>query len=110
MKQRQTFLDDSFRDALTELRKASVRPPLVVLLWLLVLWETSVLKDSGSDELLEWTSELLRDLKIDSWEGIREVLKKVIWIDCLFDATGKRIFKPILSKINKHRLGIESSL
>ena len=99
MKQRQAYLDGSLRDALGELRKASVQPPRAVVLWLLVLWEMNTNGDE-CDELLEWTCEVLRDLKISSWDGIREVLKRVIWIDCLFDTSGRRAFEPILAQVN----------
>jgi hypothetical protein len=100
MKQRQAYLDDSFRNALAGLRETAVRQPSAVLLWLLVLWETNVAERSGSDEFLEWTVEVLRDVEIDSWDGMRAVLKTVIWIDCLFDTSGRRTFKPILERVN----------
>lgn len=99
MKQRQACLDGSFRDALGELRKVSVQPPRPVLLWLLVLWEMNINGDE-CDEFLDWTCEVLRDLEISSWDGILEVLKTVVWIDCLFDTSGKRAFEPILAHLN----------
>ena len=99
MKQRQAYLDGSFRDALGELRKASVQPPRAVVLWLLVLWEMNV-QGADCDEFLEWACEALRAMKISSWDGIREVLKTVIWIDCLFDASGRRAFEPILAQVS----------
>lgn len=99
MKQRQAYLDGSFRDALGELRKASVQPPWAVLLWLLVLWEMNINGD-GCDEFLEWTCEVLRDMEISSWDGIRGVLKTVVWIDCLFDTPGRRALEPILAQMS----------
>jgi len=106
MKQRQAYLDGSFRDALTVLRKASVQPPRAVVLWLLVLWEMNINGD-GFDVFLEWTCEILRDMEIRSWDGIREVLKTVIWIDCLFDTPGRRAFEPILAHVNGQPRDIE---
>ena len=99
MKQRQTYLDGSFRDALGVLRKTSVQPPRVVVLWLLVLWEMNV-QGADCDEFLEWTCDVLRDLEISSWDRIREVLKTVVWIDCLFDTSGRRAFEPILAQMS----------
>ena len=99
MKQRQAYLDGSFRDALGELRKVSVQPPRPVLLWLLVLWEININGDE-CDEFLDWTCEVLRDLEISSWDGIRGVLKTVVWIDCLFDTPGRRALEPILAQMS----------
>jgi hypothetical protein len=99
MKQRQAYLDNSFREALSELRKAKVRPPGAVLLWLLVLWKITVSDDSNHDVFSEWTFEVLRGLGVESWDSVRDVLKTVVWIDCLFDASGRRVFDPILKKI-----------
>ena len=106
MKQRQAYLDGSFRDALGKLRKASVQPPRTVVLWLLVLWEMNVQGDD-CDEFLEWTCEVLRDMGISSWNGIREVLKKVTWIDCLFNTPGRRAFEPILVQLSRRPPEIE---
>ncbi|KAH6958214.1 hypothetical protein DER45DRAFT_213491 [Fusarium avenaceum] len=101
MKQRQAFLDDSFREALYELMKAEVRPPDAVLLWLLVLWKITVSDDSRHDVFSEWTFEVLRGLEVKSWDGVRDVLKTVVWIDCLFDVSGRRVFEPMLEKMTR---------
>lgn len=99
MKQRQAFLDDSFRGALVELRKGGVRPSDTMLLWLLVLWKITVSDDSDHDVFSEWTFEVLHGLEVKSWNGVRDVLKTVVWIDCLFDASGRRVFEPMLKKM-----------
>jgi hypothetical protein len=99
MKQRQAYLDDSFKEALSRLRKAEVQPPDAVLLWLLALWKITVSHGSGHDVLSEWTFEVLRGLEVKSWDGVRDILKTVVWVDCLFDASGRRVFEPMLESM-----------
>ncbi|KAF4454483.1 hypothetical protein F53441_2987 [Fusarium austroafricanum] len=101
MKQRQAYLDDSFRDALSQLRKASIQPPAAVTVWLLVLWRTSSTQNPSNEILEEWTFEALDSSEISSWTGMNNVLKTVVWIDCLFDASSRRVFEPILEKATK---------
>ncbi|KAF4417421.1 fungal specific transcription factor domain-containing [Fusarium acutatum] len=98
MKQRQAYLDESFRDTLRELKKAASRPPATVLLWLLVVWRTNS-DQGGSDESIEeWLLEVMDGSGIGSWPELHKLLKLVLWIDCLFDASSKRILEPILEK------------
>ncbi|KAF5632969.1 uncharacterized protein FTJAE_7354 [Fusarium tjaetaba] len=108
MKQRQAYLDESFRDALMDLKKAATRPPDTVLLWLLVIWRTSSSQVGGDEAIEEWLLEVMGGLGICSWPELHKALKSVLWIDCLFDTSSKRILEPILKKVGKK--GVEVDL
>ncbi|KAF5677628.1 hypothetical protein FHETE_1679 [Fusarium heterosporum] len=101
MKQRQIYLDDSFKGALLELKKSPVQPPSALLLWLLVLWKTTGGNGPSDNVFSGWTCEVIRGLGIESWAGMRDVLKTVLWIDCLFDTPSRHIFEPILVKTSE---------
>ncbi|KAF5555827.1 fungal specific transcription factor factor domain-containing protein [Fusarium napiforme] len=98
MKQRQAYLDESFRDALMEMKNAFVQPPSTVLLWLLVIWRTNSVQGGGDEAIEEWLLEVMGGLGICSWPELHRTLKSVLWIDCLFDASSQRILEPILGK------------
>ncbi|KAF5577477.1 hypothetical protein FPCIR_12091 [Fusarium pseudocircinatum] len=105
MKQRQAYLDESFRDALMNLEKASVQPPTTVLLWLLVIWRTNSVQSGTYQAIEEWFLEVVDSLGICSWPKLHKILKSVLWIDCLFDASSKRILEPILGKTARKEAG-----
>ncbi|KAF5578591.1 hypothetical protein FPANT_9930 [Fusarium pseudoanthophilum] len=108
MKQRQAYLDESFRDALRELKKAATQPPTAVLLWLLVIWRTNSVQ-SGTDQAIEeWFLGVVDSLRIFSWPKLHNVLKSVLWIDCLFDASSKRILEPMLEKTAREQAEVKS--
>ena len=98
MKQRQAYLDNSFKEALAKLKKAPAQLPQALNLWLLVLWNANVADDPGQDIFSEWTIKVVRSLDIGSWTDAHDILKTVIWIDCLFDASSRRAFESILAK------------
>ncbi|KAF9765330.1 hypothetical protein IL306_002417 [Fusarium sp. DS 682] len=98
MKQRQAYLDDSFRNVLSELKEASVQPPGIILLWLLVIWRTNSVQNCNGEVFEEWSLKVMDDLAIRSWSELHKVLKSVLWIDCLFDASSKRALELLLSK------------
>ncbi|KAI1011383.1 hypothetical protein LB504_002279 [Fusarium proliferatum] len=108
MKQRQAYLDGSFRDALRELQKASVQPPTTVILWLLVIWRTNSVHDICDEAIEEWFLEVMGDFGIYSWLELHKVLKSVLWVDCLFDASSKRILAPILEEAARKGFEIDS--
>ncbi|KAM0083059.1 hypothetical protein ACKRZS_005004 [Fusarium odoratissimum] len=108
MKQRQAYLDDSFRDALIELKKAPTRPPSTVLLWLLMIWRTNSVQDGGDQAIEGWILEVMDGLAICSWSELHNVLKSVLWVDCLLDASSKRILEPILEKAARKGAGVDS--
>ncbi|KAF5704247.1 hypothetical protein FMUND_12626 [Fusarium mundagurra] len=108
MKQRQAYLDESFRDALMELKKAATQPPTTVLLWLLVIWRTNSIQGCCDEVVEEWFLEVLGGLGICSWPELKKVLKSVLWIDCLFDASSKRILEPILEKASSKGAKVDS--
>ncbi|RKL49766.1 hypothetical protein BFJ72_g1222 [Fusarium proliferatum] len=108
MKQRQANLDDSFRDALRELQKALIQPPTTVILWLLVIWRTNSVQGGCDEAIEEWFLEVMGDLGIYSWPELHKVLKSVLWVDCLFDASSKRILAPILEEAARKGFEIDS--
>ncbi|EWG45096.1 hypothetical protein FVEG_15793 [Fusarium verticillioides 7600] len=98
MKQRQAYLDGSFRDALMELKKATTQLPTAVFLWLLVVWRISSVQIGCDEAIDEWFLEVMDGLGICAWPELHGALKSVLWIDCLFDAPSKRILMPILEE------------
>ncbi|EWZ41167.1 hypothetical protein FOZG_06571 [Fusarium oxysporum Fo47] len=108
MKQRQAYLDDSFTDALIELKKAATRPPSTVLLWLLMIWRTNSVQGGGDQAIEGWILEVMDGLAICSWSELHNVLKSVLWVDCLFDASSKRILEPTLEKAARKGAGVDS--
>ncbi|KAG5803039.1 hypothetical protein H9Q74_012221 [Fusarium xylarioides] len=108
MKQRQAYLDETLRDALMELKKTSVQPPSTVLLWILVIWRTNSAQD-GCDEAIEkWFLEVMCGLGICSWSELYSVLKSVLWIDCLFNASSNRILDKLLEKAARKGTKVDS--
>lgn len=99
MKQRQAYLDESFRDALRELQKALIQPPTTVILWLLVIWRTNSVQGEYDETIEEWFLEVMGDLGINSCPELHRVLKSVLWVDCLFGASSNRILAPILEEV-----------
>ncbi|KAF5709153.1 hypothetical protein FGLOB1_6062 [Fusarium globosum] len=108
MKQRQANLDNSFRDALRELQRALIQPPTTVILWLLVIWRTNSVQGGCDEAIEEWFLEVMGDLRIYSWPELHKVLKSVLWVDCLFDASSKRILAPILEEAARKGFEIDS--
>ncbi|KAF5551148.1 hypothetical protein FPHYL_9198 [Fusarium phyllophilum] len=108
MKQRQAYLDESFRDALMELKKAATRPPTTVLLWLLVILRTNDIQGGTDQAIKEWFLEVMGGLGTCSWSELHKVLKSVLWIDCLFDASSKRILGPILEDLGRKGVAVSS--
>ncbi|SCV56399.1 uncharacterized protein FFB14_14604 [Fusarium fujikuroi] len=98
MKQRQAYLDDSFRDALRELQKTLIRPPTTVILWLLVIWRTNSVQGGCDEAIEEWFLEVMGGSGIYSWLELHKVLKSVLWVDCLFNASSKRILASLLEE------------
>jgi hypothetical protein len=98
MKHRQAYLDDSFRDALMEMKKSFVQPPVTILLWLLVIWRTNFARGGCDEAIEEWLLEVMGGLGICSWPELHKTLKSVLCIDCLFDAPSKRVLAPILEE------------
>lgn len=96
MNQRQKYLDDMFRDALSKLKEASSQPPLGVLFWLLMLWSITV--SPGDDMIAEWRHGVVQDLGLCSWPEAQKVLKSVLWIGCLFDNSGQQAFDSVSSR------------
>ncbi|KAM5385434.1 hypothetical protein ACJZ2D_001075 [Fusarium nematophilum] len=92
MKQRQQYLDDSFRDALLKLNGSSTQPPLAVLLWLLMTWSMNVSGHVAEGNVQQWLDDLLQS-KFHSWTEAHDALKSVMWIDCMHNAAGKQVFE-----------------
>ncbi|KAI8723186.1 hypothetical protein NCS52_00173900 [Fusarium sp. LHS14.1] len=95
MNQRQSYLDDSFRDALSRLKEAPSQPPLGVLFWLLMLWNITVFPEDHF--FADWQHAVIQGLGLRSWSEGQKVLKSVLWIGCLFDSSGQQAFDSILS-------------
>jgi hypothetical protein len=108
MKQRQVYLDDTFKDALLELKKASIQPPDSILLWLLVIWRTNSGQDCNDKVFEGWILEVMGELATCSWSEMHRVLKSVLWIDCLFDASSRRALGPILGKAARKGVEVDS--
>lgn len=89
MRQRQEYLDRMFHSALKAARTSPVPPRIAF--WLLVLWH-STSEDLNEDVLTAWLDEVMVQLSINENEQARQVLKAVMWIDCLFDASIDVVF------------------
>lgn len=85
MRQRQGYLDRVFQSALTAMRKSPVPPQITF--WLLVVWYTCTSEDLDRDFLTAWLDEIMVQLGVNKKEQARQILKSVMWIDCLFDAS-----------------------
>lgn len=85
MRQRQECLDRMFQSALKAARTSPVPPQITF--WLLVVWYTCTLEDLDRGFLTAWLDEIMVQLSVNDKEQARQVLKSVMWIDCLFDAS-----------------------
>lgn len=73
-------------EALVRLWDCRYYVPDQIVLWLLMVWYTSVLSPAGDEKYDPWLKEQLDALQLSSWVKARKVLKSIMWIDAFHDS------------------------
>lgn len=83
-----------FGDALEALRGSDdlETVPAPLLLWMLLLRHALQQPGKTPSHDTRWLPEVIGRLGLSSWEGARQIVKTMVWIDFLHDAKGKAAF------------------
>ena len=97
LRDRQEHANQAFQTALGRLRQVKTIMPLQLQLWLLMVSRMCTPGGCNAADLHQWTTESLGRLHLRSWKSTREVLKQVMWIDFIHDASAKAAFEELTS-------------
>ena len=93
VKTRYEYLAQHLKSALSLHKRRAIPPQLT--LWLYIIGAVSVF-----DELEHWfqnaLSEVLRAMRLKSWDEVRLSLKSILWVNVLHDAPAKQIVEAAL--------------
>lgn len=86
-----TYLPDTYRSCLLNLKQPSRLPPQT-LVWLLMVGSLSVFAPADDAWLVPWLRGNIDLCEAQDWNGMHEQLKQFPWIDTLHDKPGRAIF------------------
>ncbi|CAH0039396.1 unnamed protein product [Clonostachys solani] len=82
----------AFQDALWKLRSSGDQFNPLLTFWVLMVWKVQVHKEAPEKLFADWFGEVKLSIPIASWAEARAVMKRVLWIDILYDGQGKAEF------------------
>ena len=95
---RYEYLAQSFRSALSLLKREATVLPTELSLWLYVVGIIAVFGDQEQNEVKPVLNESLQIMELKSWNDVRSSLKSILWVDMLHDPPAERMIKAILAE------------
>ncbi|KAH7151901.1 hypothetical protein B0J13DRAFT_251043 [Dactylonectria estremocensis] len=89
---RMTHLVDSLKTALQAQQMPPAPEQARLLLWALFISKLSVFEDTDQDWLNEAMVQTALSLDLRTWPQTRVVLKSFLWVDLVYNQSGKRLF------------------
>lgn len=96
MRQGQERVARLFERTLNQLCASPGAVPGEMILWLLMVWRTSALRQADDQQFDDWLHEVVGAIRLTSWEQAKGVLKSAVWIDAIHDPRGKQVLNEIL--------------
>lgn len=87
-----TYLPNTYRTCLLNLKLPSTFPPQI-LLWLLIVGSLSTFTPADSIWLMPWVRVNIELCEAHTWSELRPQLKTFPWIDILHDKPGRAIYE-----------------
>jgi hypothetical protein len=82
----------AFQDALWKLRSSGDQLNPLLAFWVLMVWKVQIHKEAPEKLFADWFGEVKLSIPIVAWAEARAVMKRVLWIDILYDQQGKAEF------------------
>lgn len=91
VKPKHTYLPDTYRSCLLNLKLPSTLPSQI-LVWLLMVGSLSIFNPADDAWLMPWLRSSIELCEAQGWNEMRGQLKEFPWIDMLHDKPGRSIF------------------